>query len=283
MTQFTRVCQPLVEHLEFRVVRGALQPKRHIDFVAKLYARRSDRDRRSVVSPFFAASLVIGLLAGCGSSSKSPTKTAPTEARKQADEAPPTPAARSEIGGLNEEAVARVFERMNGDVQNCFAQGTTKVSSLGGHLKMKLRIDSQGALKWAYMSESTLGDRDTEKCLLDAARAKSWPLPVGGDGLAERAYDVDPTSPVKDLETKKFKNALALVNKETAKCRKKGTWGTVFRGTAYLRYDGLPVAVGIAPPNEKGEEVIDCMIKIVKKIKFGSIGRRLGKLSFDLR
>ena len=62
---------------------------------------------------------------------------------------------------------------MNDEVQNCFAKGTGKVNALGGHLKMKLRIDQKGALKWAYMSESTLGDRDTEKCLLDAARAKA--------------------------------------------------------------------------------------------------------------
>lgn len=190
---------------------------------------------------------------------------------------------RSEIGGLNEEAVTRSFERMNDDVQNCFAKGTSKINALGGHVKMKLRINPQGALRWAYMSESTLGDRDTEKCLLDAARAKSWPLPVGGDGLAERGFDVEPPSPAKDLDPKKFKIALALVSKETAKCRKKGTWGTVFRVTSYLRYDGMPITVGMAPPNEKGEDVIDCMIKIMKKIKFGGIGRRIGKLSFDLR
>lgn len=190
---------------------------------------------------------------------------------------------RSEIGGLNEEAVAKSFERMNDEVQNCFVKGTGKVNSLGGHVKMKLRIDPKGALKWAYMSESTLGDRDTEKCLLDAARAKSWPLPIGGDGLAERAYDVDSPSPVKDLDPKKFRIALGLVGKETAKCRKKGTWGTVFRVTSYLRYDGMPVAVGIAPPNEKGEDVVDCMTNIIKKIKFGGIGRRMGKVSFDLR
>jgi hypothetical protein len=223
------------------------------------------------------------LVAGCGGSPPPPKVETPKPVATAVEEAQPTPATRSEIGGLNEEAVARSFERMNDDVQTCFAKGTTKVSAFGGHVKMKLRIDPQGALKWAYMAESTLGDRDTEKCLLDVARAKSWPQPIGGDGLAERAYDVDPPAPAKDLDSKKFKVAVALVNKETAKCRKKGTWGTVFRVTAYLRYDGLPITVGIAPPNEKGEDVIDCMIKIIKKVKFGGIGRRMGKLGFDLR
>lgn len=226
--------------------------------------------------------LVAGIL-GCGSKEPVPVKPPPQEVHTETNESAASPAMKSEIGGLNEEAVARSFERMNDAVQNCFANGTGKISALGGHVKMKLRIDPQGSLRWAYLPESTLGDRDTEKCLLDAARAKSWPLPVGGDGLAERSFDVEPPSPVKDLDAKKFKRALALVSKETNKCRKNGMWGKVFRVTAYLRYDGLPVAAGIAPPNEKGEDSIDCMVKIIKKIKFGGIGRRMGKLSFDLR
>jgi hypothetical protein len=228
--------------------------------------------------------LCVAVLSACGCNSPPPAKAAPTAVdTPNAETSSAGPATRSEIGGLNEEAVARAFERMNDDVQNCFTKGATKVSALGGHLKIKLRIDSQGALKWAYLSESTLGDRDTEKCLLDAARAKSWPLPVGGDGLAERTYDIDSPSPAKELDPRRYKVAVSLVSKETAKCRKKGTWGTVFRVTAYLRYDGLPVSVGIAPPNEKGEDVVDCMIKIIKKVKFGGTGRRMAKLGFDLR
>jgi hypothetical protein len=235
------------------------------------------------VRSFLVGWALVIAVAGCGSNPPPPVKSEPKEAPAATQENASAPAARSEIGGLNEEAVARVFERMNEDVQNCFAKGTSKVGGFGGHIKMKLRINSEGALKYAYMSESSIGDRDTEKCLLDAARAKSWPLPVGGDGLAERAYDVDPPSPVKEIDPKRYKVALALVGKETAKCRKNGTWGKVFRVTAYLRYDGLPVTAGIAPPNEKGEDVVDCMVKIIKKVKFGGIGRRLGKMSFDLR
>jgi len=226
--------------------------------------------------------LVAALLAGCGSAPPPPPEpVAPAPVKSEA--APPPPASQSEIGGLNEEAVERSFKKMESAIQTCFTNGSAKVNGLGGHFKMKLRIDPQGAVKWAYLGESTLGDRDTEKCLLEAARAKSWPLPVGGDGLAEKSYDLDAATPPKDLDSKKYKIAISLAAKETAKCRKRGTWGTVFAVTAYLRWDGLPIAVGIAPPNEKGEEVIDCMVKILRKIKFGSTGRRVAKLGFDLR
>jgi len=183
---------------------------------------------------------------------------------------------------LNEEAVEKSFGRMQGAIEECFSKGSSKVSGLGGHFKMKLRIDKNGGLKWAYLSESTLGDRDTEACLLQAAKDKSWPLPVGGDGLAEKSFDLEAAAPPKDVDAKKHKIPIAAAVKETAKCRKKGTWGTRFAVTAYLRYDGKPIAVGIAPPNEKGEEVVDCMVKIIQKIKFGQTGRKVAKLAFDL-
>lgn len=230
------------------------------------------------------AASVFALLfaAACGPASKEPAKQAPT-AKTAEEPAPPPPAASSEIGGLNEEEVERSFGRMEEAIRTCFGAGSTKVSALGGHFKMKLRIDRQGALKWAYLAESTLGDRETETCLLTAARQKTWPLPVGGDGLAEKSFDLDPSSPPKELDPAKYKLAIALANKETAKCRKRGTWGAKFLVTAYLRIDGRPITLGIAPPNEKGEEVVDCMVKIIQKIKFGSTGRKVAKLGFEMR
>lgn len=228
----------------------------------------------------FAASAV--LLVACAAEPPPPPKTAaPVETSAEAPR--PTAQAQSEIGGLNEEAVERSFGKMQDSIQSCFTLGAAKVSALGGHFKMKLRIDPRGAVKWVYLGETTLGDRDTEKCLLDAARAKSWPLPVGGDGLAEKSFDLDPSQAPKDLEPAKHKMAIALAAKETTKCRKRGTWGVVFGVTTYLRVDGRPIAVGIAPPNEKGEEVVDCMVKIIQKIKFSGTGRKIGKLVFELR
>lgn len=229
----------------------------------------------------FCAALA-SLALGCGGPPPPPPPQQAKAAPSQTAE-PPPPAAQSEIGGLNEEEVERSFGRMQSAIEACFTTGSAKVSGLGGHFKMKIRIDPKGALRWAYLSETTLGDRETEKCLLGAARDKTWPLPVGGDGLAEKSFDLTPGTAPKDLDPKKYKIAIALAVKETTKCRKRGTWGQPFSVNAYLRYDGKPIAVGIAPPNEKGEEVIDCMVKLLEKIKFGNTGRKVSKLSFEMR
>lgn len=226
--------------------------------------------------------LTVFALAGCGSAPPAPPPRAAAQAPAAAEPAPPPPAAHADIGGLNEADVERAFGKLSGAIEGCFATGSARVSALGGRFKMKLRIDAAGGLRWAYLAESTLGDRDTEKCLLDAAHAKTWPRPVGGEGLAEKSFEIESPQAPTALDEERFKVAIKLARKETAKCRKAGAWG-VFQATTYLRYDGRVLAAGISPPNEKGEAVVDCMAKALKKLRFGSVGRKLGKLSFELR
>jgi hypothetical protein len=188
---------------------------------------------------------------------------------------------KSDIGGLNEEAVERTFERMRGDVEACFGKGFARLPALGGHFQMRLRIAGDGAVRWAYMSESTLGDRDTERCLLDAARARTWPLPVGGDGLAAKAFDIEPQTAPKPVEPAKFQRAIKLALRETAKCRKAGVRGA-FAVTVYLAGNGRVLSAGVAPPSEKGEATADCMAKELSKLRFGPAGAKVAKLSFSL-
>ncbi|UQA56183.1 hypothetical protein [Polyangium aurulentum] len=229
-----------------------------------------------------ALMLTVFGLAGCGGAPPPPPARAAAAPPPAAAPAPPPPAAKSEIGGLNEADIERAFHKLSGDIEGCFATGSARVAALGGRFKMKLRIDGEGALRWAYLAESTLGDRDTEKCLLDAAHAKTWPRPVGGEGLAEKSFEIESPQAPTPLDEERFKAAIKLARKETAKCRKAGAWG-VFQATTYLRGDGRVLAAGISPPNEKGEAVVDCMAKALKKLRFGSVGRRTGKLSFELR
>jgi len=224
--------------------------------------------------------LLASALLGCGAPpppAPPPAAPAPTQA---ATEAAPPPAAEAEIGGLNEQQVEAAFASLRGSIESCFAEGIGRVASLGGHFKMKLRIDREGSARWAYMSESDLGDRSTESCLLKAAREKQWPKPLGGEGLAEKSFDIDPQSPPKEVDPKRAKAAIKLARKETFKCRK-GNWG-VFLVTAYVKPNGHVAAASVTPPNEKGESSVDCMVEVLKKLRFPGAGR-VGKLRFDLR
>jgi hypothetical protein len=174
----------------------------------------------------------------------------------------------------------RAFQSLDRPIQECLEAATGRVSILGGRFHMKLRIDTEGKARWAYLSETTLGDREAERCVLTLVREKQWPKAVGGDGLAERSYEVDPRTEPKELDPKWVKPALAKARTEAWRCRKKGMRGK-FRATAYLRADGRVLAAGVAPPNERGEDAADCVAEAIRKVRFGKPGRR-SKLYFEI-
>jgi hypothetical protein len=187
---------------------------------------------------------------------------------------------RSEIGGMNEEAMNRAFQSISPAIQGCIEAGSGRVKALGGSVTIALRVAQDGAAKWAYMKASTLGDRETERCMLDAVRSKAWPRPVGGDGLAEKSFDLEPLAAPVEVDEDRAKKPIALIRKEAWKCRK-GVRGS-FIATIYLRANGKVLAAGVTPPSEKGEDAADCMAEMIQKVKFGSPGGRVGKLRFEI-
>ena len=186
----------------------------------------------------------------------------------------------SEIGGMREEDTIKAFERLGAPILDCVKQNTKRVRELGGSFVISIRVDRDGKTKWAYLSESNLGDRATERCILDLARGNEWPKPVGGEGLANRSFQIDPERVPNDLEPKRIKSALKYAASGFAKCRK-STRGT-FTATAYVRPDGRVFAAGIAPPREDLEETNDCFADTIKKLKFGSPGRKAAKVTFQV-
>jgi hypothetical protein len=202
---------------------------------------------------------------------------APTEER--ADTGPTS--CESEIGGMSEEDVTDAFAAMQPGVMDCVEQGTARVGSLGGHVGIRLRVDRKGGVRWAFITESTLGDRETEKCVLDLARARTWPRPLGGEGIAESSFDIDAKRTPTVWTDKQVGRAVATARRATTKCRK-GIAGP-FAATVYVRSDGHVLAAGVAPPSEKGEEAADCVVSAIRELRFQAGGAKTAKVSFEIR
>jgi hypothetical protein len=221
--------------------------------------------------------VVAALLPACAPALPPPVIRDAAPVAEKVDRGPTS--VESEIGGLNEEAMDRAFASL--EVQRCLSEGSARLSAIGGEFKLRLRINRDGGARWAYVSESTLGDRATEKCLIDLVREKSWPKPVGGEGLAEKAYAIDaPTAPVV-LEEKKMIADVTRARAAASRCRR-GVAGSFF-ATVHVRPDGHVAAAGVAPPNERGEGVADCVVDALRKLRFRPSAPRAAKVSFEIR
>ena len=227
--------------------------------------------------PWIAALLLASssLVVGCASSTTPPVAPA-AEATSYDD--PSKLGYASDVGGLPEEAMEGAFRSLGKDVERCIGRGYERLDSLGGHVKINLKITTKGEPKDVFVSESQLGDRDTEQCIVEAARGRVWPRAVGGDGVASTQYDATPAKERSSFDVKKAQPAIEQVRAMTKRCRKDST--AEFTVTAYLKADGRVQAAGLAMTSPD-DDAAECIVAQVKKARFGWPGKD-AKLSFSL-
>jgi hypothetical protein len=226
--------------------------------------------------------LIIAVCQACGGSEPAPKAPEPTT---ESDEKAPSRVSMSaEIGGLSEEKVDKTFQSALSDFQRCLDDGAKRVEFLGGSVSFFIKIDERGKVDHAHLEKSTIGDRDTEKCLLDSLKHKRWPKPIGGEhGLARKSFDFDPPNDVRaptSWDGDRVSEAVAKLSRKLAAC-KNGDNGT-FEATVYVATDGSVLAAGVTPPDEAGESDVDCLVGALKGASLPSPGSWPAKVTFSL-
>ncbi|HET9929191.1 MAG TPA: AgmX/PglI C-terminal domain-containing protein [Polyangiaceae bacterium] len=190
----------------------------------------------------------------------------------------------SEIGGMNEERVDATFKRSLDALQECLNKGSERVEYLGGSVAFFVRVNSEGKAEHVHLERSTLGDRQTEKCMLSTLRARRWPKPVGGmNGLARKSFEFDPPSDVRppiDWDPENVKKGLDKISDKLTEC-KEGDSGK-FEATMYVSAEGSVLAASVTPPDEAGESSVDCLVDALRSASYPSPGSWVAKVSFSL-
>lgn len=137
--------------------------------------------------------VVLGaVLAGCGGSAPPPkVEEAPKEEEAPVSRAP-LPQMQQELGSIDERAVEQTFQQLQTKVEACHDKGRRQIEYLAGDVKVFLRIDQSGKVRWGYFEETTLGDRATETCILDVYQAATWPKPQGGEAEVRYGFGWGP-------------------------------------------------------------------------------------------
>ena len=252
----------------------------------------------------------------CGGSP--PPKAAEPVAEQPSSSSGPKLQMSQELGSIDERKVQQTFDSLvNGTLENCHKQARDRLEYLTGDVKVFLRIDGNGHVKYGFFEDSTLGDRDTEKCIMGVFSSTTWPKPEGGEAEVRSGFGWGPGGEREPTAWSSDKVTTALVEskdvkKEIDKC-KKGVSGD-FRVTAYVEADdgadgggakhasGKPAAkpkqhfksgtakhtggrfkaIGIAPPNKDGADKVDCLVDALKSLDLPSPGSYAAKVTFSL-
>jgi hypothetical protein len=220
------------------------------------------------------------LAAGCGASGVGTgqgranlTDGAPTH---EAIDRGPT-SYEGDVGGLSEEDVDARFVALKPAIDTCLFAGTVRNETFGGRFVVSLRIDRAGGVRHAHLSESTLGDREAERCVLDVVRSATWPKPLSGEGLASKSFEVEPATQPAELRAERFGVAVRAAAQRALQCSDRG-----FVATAYVGPGGTVASAGVATRDPESEADADCVVEAIRSVRFGGGRARIGKVVFAL-
>lgn len=273
------------------------------------------------MKPSFIALLVstfVATVTACGS--KPPPKAeepAKDESHSQRSSGP-TPQVAQELGSIDQRKVEQTFAGLiSGALESCHTKGRDRIEFLTGDVKVFLRIDGGGKMKYGYFEDSSIGDRETEKCILGVFSSASWPKPEGGEAEVRSGFGWGPGGEREPTAWPSDKVTTALVDaKDVRKAVEKCKAGVKadFTVTAYVEMDegsgepdkpttkpaakppakpkhgkkgnkeqgGRFKAIGISSKSKDGAEKIDCIVEALKPLELPSPGSYAAKVTFSL-
>jgi hypothetical protein len=231
------------------------------------------------------------------------------------------PSVSQELGSIDQKSVESTFNRLlNGPLEKCHKDGRGRLEYMNGEMKVFLRVGEDGKVKYGFFEESNVGDRDTERCVLDALNGADWPKPTGGEAEVRNSFhwDAGDARPPASWEAEKVLQALDEakdVKGQVMKC-KSGVTGNL-QLTAYVEHDesapaaappkakpaGKPhgkaghkkggkhagktrggkfKAIGVAASSKDAAEKADCVVEALKNLPLPSPGSYAAKVSFVL-
>jgi hypothetical protein len=226
------------------------------------------------------------LLAGCGGP-QTPEPQVPSSEPQPAhvEHHAPKMQVATELGEIDRAETIKTFDKLKPAFADCHKKGLDRVEYLEGDVKFFVRVGQDGAVRWTYLEDSTIGDLATEKCMLDAVTAAAWPKPQGGEAEVRSSTGFEPPNarPPAQWASEKIAAVVAKEGPAASKC-KAGANGK-FHVTAYVQpagKQGKVQAVGVSVPSKEGAAATACIAKEVMGWTMPSPGSWAAKVSFDL-
>ena len=244
------------------------------------------RNSRTITGLVFLLSL---LALGCGGSSEPAETTTRTDESTSGGE---EQAAHHEsvqmeglMGTISADMVERGIEPRMGRFLRCFQERYSSLEVLGGRFEMAFRIHTDGTVRWVYPSDSTIGDRETERCLLHVAAGIHFHRPRGGEAEFSYPLSLDTAEDVRpplNWDEARVMDALSEGGPALlASCRPAGSRAH-YSVTAYIMPGGRVQAAGAATDDAEAADSLDCVAQAVQGWSMADPGSYPAKVHFEV-
>ena len=231
--------------------------------------------------------LVVGL-AGCGGASAELPLVAPTMVDRSVPGFARVDASGAGMGvsGLHGTLSAgearQALEPRMSEMTGCFALRSMGFEQLGGQIRMLIRVEGSGRVVSSHPEDSTVGDRDVERCVRRVILGTRFPRTHGG-GEAEIhwAMTVDPPDSVREPMTWSPERVARVVRLRRARGRSSCNLDSGVQVTVYVSRGGRVLRAGAAAAEATDDEVLDCVASRVQRWRMPS-SRHGAKVTFEI-
>ncbi|MFT3921434.1 MAG: AgmX/PglI C-terminal domain-containing protein [Myxococcales bacterium] len=221
--------------------------------------------------------------AACGA--KAPVSEAPQEEASSGSEERDGSADSLNVSGLHgtlsQQEIQNALEPRMLKFSRCVQKRSGDVEWVSGGMAFEFKVAVNGSVTSVYPKQSSMGDRETERCMLDVAKGTRFPAPHGGDAEFGWSLEVPLDPEVRSPVPWTAAEAGAVIS---ARAPELGTQcgAGPYDLTAYVDVEGKVVAVGGAVQSETSAEQLDCVTQAVQGWVFPSPGSYAAKLNFQV-
>jgi TonB family protein len=226
--------------------------------------------------------LAIGLVVvGCGSDKAARTEQGgPEHALKhrrasggihEADMSQTGMRVDNELGVLDTEEVDATLKQHFDDIRNCYHRAGKAQRYAEGRVMLRFLVGGDGLAQDVLVIESTLGNYDVERCLVEVGRRITFRAPVGHKPTTFE-YPVEFRSTnqlgVLDADGLKVDHDLHVFLPQLAACGQLAANDA--SAIVYIEPNGFPGSVGLAAGTTLDEDVADCMVQTIRGWKMSA-------------
>jgi TonB family protein len=178
----------------------------------------------------------------------------------------------SELGVLDTAEVEDTLQAHFDDVRACYQRAGKAQDYAGGRVLMRFLVKGDGHVEDVWVIESSLGNYEVERCLVDVGRHVVFGAPSGHKSTTFD-YPVEFRSTnqmtVLEIDGLKIEHDLATFLPQLAACGKlaKDTVAAIM----YIEPSGFPGSVGLAANVALDEDAGDCVVQTIRRWKMSAV------------
>ena len=163
-------------------------------------------------------------------------------------------------GDLSPDEVQEVMRGAAFKVNDCFAAGKTRNRFEYGAVSLRVIVARDGAVRESVVEDSSLGDRETERCLAGLAAALRFPKPRGGEVQMVLPLSFMPAGARTGVVERDASLAEATAVRAAVEKACPAPGGTGYALTVYVGADGKALAAGFASSDVVDGTFADCAV-----------------------